>query len=203
MGPRGLGRSLADPATKNRKLLSIDQAGSQDVFKSVECSESEIGQTIAGECSVDQSGISNMDSDLKIIGELFAGVVPEVADGNVKIVAVAREQGYRSKVAIRTLDDTLDGVAVCVGERGNRIKQVVNALGGERIDLIRWNDDLKVLIANALQPAEVEAVVLNETQRRATVFVAKDQQSLVSGRRGANQRLAESLSGYEIVVETT
>lgn len=144
-----------------------------------------------------------MGSDLTIIGELFADAVPEVADGSVKIVAVAREPGYRSKVAVRTMDDRLDGVAACVGARGTRLKQVVDALDGELIDLIRWSDDLKVLIANALQPAEVQSVVLNEMERRATVFVAEDQQSLVSGTRGANQRLAESLSGYEIVVEAT
>ena len=96
---------------------------------------------------------------------------------------------------------------VCVlfrlfGVRGSRIKKIVDALGGERIDLIRWNEDLKALIRNALQPADVEAVVLDQTQRRATVFVGKDQRSLLLGRRGINLKLAGDLCGYEIVVET-
>lgn len=143
------------------------------------------------------------DTDTKIIRQLLAREVPEVADGSVQIVAIAREPGFRSKVAIQTRDDRLDSVALCVGVRGNRIKKVVDALDGEPIDLVQWNDDLKVLIPNALQPARIQAVVLDEVQRRATVFVVRDQHALVLGRRGINQRLASALCGYEIVIETT
>lgn len=143
-----------------------------------------------------------LDPDVKIIRELFAREVPEVADGSIQIMAVARDPGLRSKAAIHAIVDGLDCVAACVGERGNRIKKVVEALDGEPIDLVRWNDDLKVLIANALQPAEIQAVVLDELQRRATVFVRTDQHTLVLGRSGINQRLAGELCKYEIVVET-
>ena len=142
------------------------------------------------------------DSETNIIRELFAREIPEVADCRVQIMAIVREPGFRSKVALKSMDDALDSVAACVGLRGNRIKKVIDAIDGERIDLVRWNDDLNTLIRNALQPAEVHTVVLDEVQCRATVFVATDQHSLVSGRHGINQRLAGALCGYEIVVET-
>ena len=118
-------------------------------------------------------------------------------------MSIARESGQRSKVAVQSMDSTIDSVTVCVGVRGNRIKNIVDSLAGEPIDLVRWHDDSEVFIRNALQPAEIEAVILDESQRRATVFVRANQLSLVAGSRGINQRLAGALCGYEIVVETT
>ena len=134
-------------------------------------------------------GMSNLETD--IVRELFVRAVPEIANGSVEIKAIAREAGYRSKVALQSKNSELDSVGICVGVRGIRIKKVVDALGGERIDLVRWNEDLKALIRNALQPAEVEAVVLDQTQRRATVFVGKDQKLLLLGRRGINLSFAQ------------
>jgi N utilization substance protein A len=143
------------------------------------------------------------DDTTTIVRQLLASEVPEIAAGEVEIKAVSRRVAYRSKVALYARSDSVDPVAACVGVRGSRIKKVVDALQGERIDLVRWHNDIKTLILNSLQPAEVQAVVVDEGQRRATVFVAPGQRSLVEGHRGINIALASELVGYAIVVETT
>jgi len=137
-----------------------------------------------------------------LVGRLFEQEIPEIADGVIQIRAMAREPGYRSKVAVSSTDQRVDCVGACVGVRGNRIKNIVDELAGERIDIVRWNDDMQVLIPNALQPAEVEEVILCSMLGRAIVLVREDQLSLAIGRRGQNVRLASKLCGWDIEIMT-
>jgi N utilization substance protein A len=137
-----------------------------------------------------------------LVRRLFEQEIPEIADGVIEIRAVAREPGYRSKVAVSSTDQRVDSVGACVGVRGNRIKNIVDELAGERIDIVRWSDDMQVLIPNALQPAEVEEVILCQMLGRAIVLVREDQLSLAIGRRGQNVRLASKLCGWDIEIMT-
>jgi N utilization substance protein A len=136
------------------------------------------------------------------VQRLFEQEIPEIIDGVIEVRAMAREPGYRSKVAVSSSDARVDCVGACVGVRGNRIKNIVDELGGERIDIVRWDDNLEVLIPNALQPAEVEQVILCKMLGRAIVLVREDQLSLAIGRRGQNVRLASKLSGWDIEIMT-
>lgn len=138
----------------------------------------------------------------QLVQRLFEQEIPEIADGVIEVRAMAREPGYRSKVAVSSSDQRVDCVGACVGVRGNRIKNIVDELGGERIDIVRWSDDLQVLIPNALQPAEVDEVILCQMLGRAIVLVREDQLSLAIGRRGQNVRLASKLSGWDIEIMT-
>jgi len=133
---------------------------------------------------------------------LFEQEVPEIADGVIEIKSIAREPGYRTKVAVSSVDQRVDCVGACVGLRGNRIRNIVEELSGERIDIIRWDDDLMVLIPNALQPAKVEEVILCQMLGRAIVLVPEDQLSLAIGRWGQNVRLASKLCGWDIEIMT-
>jgi N utilization substance protein A len=136
------------------------------------------------------------------VRRLFENEIPEIADRTIEIKAVAREAGYRSKVAVSSIDMKVDCVGACVGVRGSRIKNIVDELGGERIDIVRWNDSLQVLIPNALQPAQIEEVFLYPRLGRAIVLVKEDQLSLAIGRRGQNVRLASKLVGWDIEIMT-
>jgi len=138
----------------------------------------------------------------QLVERLFEQEIPEITDGVIEIKAMAREPGYRSKVAVSSMDQRVDCVGACVGVRGNRIKNIVDELSGERIDIVRWNDDMQVLIPNALQPAEVEEVILCKMLGRAIVLVREDQLSLAIGRRGQNVRLASKLCGWDIEIMT-
>ncbi len=138
----------------------------------------------------------------QLVQRLFEQEIPEIADGVIQIKAIAREPGYRSKVAVVSSDQRVDCVGACVGVRGNRIKNVVEELAGERIDIVRWNEDMQVLIPNALQPAEVEEVILCQVLGRAIVLVAEDQLSLAIGRRGQNVRLGSKLCVWDIEIMT-
>jgi N utilization substance protein A len=138
----------------------------------------------------------------QLVQRLFEQEIPEIADGVIQIRAMAREPGYRSKVAVSSSDPRVDCVGACVGVRGNRIKNIVDELAGERIDIVRWDDNLEVLIPNALQPAEVEQVILCKMLGRGIVLVREDQLSLAIGRRGQNVRLASKLSGWDIEIMT-
>jgi len=133
---------------------------------------------------------------------LFEQEVPEIADGVIEIKSIAREPGYRTKVAVASVDQRVDCVGACVGLRGNRIRNIVEELSGERIDIIRWDDDLMVLIPNSLQPAKVEEVILCQMLGRAIVLVPEDQLSLAIGRWGQNVRLASKLCGWDIEIMT-
>ena len=137
-----------------------------------------------------------------LVQRLFEQEIPEIADGVIEVRAMAREPGYRSKVAVSSSDQRVDCVGACVGVRGNRIKNIVDELAGERIDIVRWSDDLQVLIPNALQPAEVEEVILCQMLGKAIVLVREDQLSLAIGRRGQNVRLASKLCGWDIEIMT-
>jgi N utilization substance protein A len=143
------------------------------------------------------------DDDNSIIMRLFARDIPEIAAGTIEIKAIARKPGYRVKLALHSADANVDCIAACVGRRGARIKKIVDALGGELIDLIRWNDSPERLITVALQPAIIEEVILHPAQHRAVVVVKPDQASLVLGRHGLNRELASQLSGWQIEVQET
>lgn len=137
------------------------------------------------------------------VQRLFEREIPEIEDRTIKIERVAREAGYRTKVAVSSIDSRVDCVGACVGVRGSRIKNIVEELGGvERIDIVRWNDSLQVLIQNSLQPAAIEEVFLYDVLQRAIVLVKEDQLSLAIGRRGQNVRLASKLVEWDIEIMT-
>lgn len=137
-----------------------------------------------------------------LVRRLFELEIPEVADHVIEVRSLAREAGYRSKVAVSCYDSKIDCVGACVGVRGSRIKSVVDELVGERIDIVRWNDSLQVLVPNALQPAEVEDVILCQMLGKVIVLVLEDQLSLAIGKKGQNVRLASKLVGWDIHVMT-
>ncbi len=136
------------------------------------------------------------------VKSLFEEEIPEIEDRTIDIRAVAREAGYRSKVAVSSIDLKVDAVGACVGVRGSRIKTIIEELNGERIDIVRWNDALQVLIPNALQPAQISEVFTYPRLGRAIVLVTDDQLSLAIGRRGQNVRLASKLVGWDIEIMT-
>lgn len=137
------------------------------------------------------------------VRRLFELEIPEVADQTISIRALSREAGYRCKVAVSSMDSKVDAVGACVGVRGIRIKNIIDELGGERIDIVRWNESLQVLIPNALRPAEIDEVMLCHLLGRAIVLVREDQLSLAIGRRGQNVRLASKLVGWDIEIMTS
>jgi N utilization substance protein A len=138
----------------------------------------------------------------EFIRRLFELEVPEVAENIIEIRALAREAGYRTKLAVISNDDKVDAVGACVGVRGSRIKNIVDELGGEKIDIVRWNDSSQVLITNALMPAKVSEIALCFELGRATVVVPEDQLSLAIGKHGQNVRLAARLTGWDIDILT-
>ncbi len=138
----------------------------------------------------------------EFMGALFAQEVPEIYDGIIEIRSVARDPGSRAKIAVISNDNSIDPVGACVGMRGSRVQAVVNELQGEKIDIIPWSPDVASFIVNALQPAEVAKVVLDEERSRVEVVVPDDQLSLAIGRRGQNVRLASQLTGWTIDIMT-
>jgi len=136
------------------------------------------------------------------IRRLFELEVPEIVEEIIEIRALAREAGYRTKVAVVSLDDKVDAIGACVGVRGSRIKNIVDELGGEKIDIVRWNDSSQVLITNSLMPAKVSEIALCFELGRATVVVDEDQLSLAIGKHGQNVRLAARLTGWDIDILT-
>src|SRR5262245_14524748 len=135
-----------------------------------------------------------------LVRKLFELEVPEVADRIIEIKRVAREPGYRTKIAVSSYDSRVDAIGACVGIRGTRIKSITDELNGEKIDIIRWNDSNEVLIMNSLAPAQVSQIVLHEDTRVAEVTVPDDQLSLGIGRKGQNVRLASKLTGWDIKI---
>ncbi len=138
----------------------------------------------------------------EFMAELFKMEVPEIYDGIIEIKAVARDPGSRAKIAVISYDNSIDPVGACVGMRGSRVQAVVNELQGEKIDIIPWNEDAPTFLVNALQPAEVTKVVLDEDAGKIEVVVPDEQLSLAIGRRGQNVRLASQLTGLDIDILT-
>ena len=138
----------------------------------------------------------------KLVQRLFESEIPEISDGVITINAISREPGYRSKVAVSSFDTKVDCVGACVGVKGNRIKMVIDELAGERIDIVRFDEDPQVMIPNSLQPADVDEVILCQMMGRAIVLVGDDQLSLAIGKRGQNVRLASKLCGWDIEIMT-
>ncbi len=136
------------------------------------------------------------------MSKLFMSEVPEIYDGVIEVKSVARDPGSRAKIAVISRDSSIDPVGACVGMRGSRVQAVVNELQGEKIDIIPWSADAATFIVNALQPAEVAKVVLDEDSSRIEVVVPDDQLSLAIGRRGQNVRLASQLTGWDIDILT-
>ncbi len=138
----------------------------------------------------------------QLVRRLFEQEIPEIAEGVIEINQVSREPGYRSKVAVSSSDTRVDCVGACVGLRGNRIKNITSELAGERIDIVRWSDDPLVLIPNALQPAQVDQVLLCDMIGRAIALVNEEHLSQAIGRYGQNVRLASKLCGWDIEIMT-
>ncbi len=134
----------------------------------------------------------------EIVRKLFATEVPEVGSGAIEIRAIAREAGYRSKIAVESKDDNIDPIGSCVGQRGIRAQTIISELGGEKIDIIEYNEDPARFIANALSPAKILNVEISEAGRLARVKVKEDQLSLAIGKNGQNVRLASKLTGWKI-----
>ena len=141
-------------------------------------------------------------TDPQFMAELFKMEVPEIYDGIIEIKAVARDPGSRAKIAVISYDNSIDPVGACVGMRGSRVQAVVNELQGEKIDIIPWNQDQATFLVNALQPAEVSKVVIDEEVGKIEVVVPDEQLSLAIGRRGQNVRLASQLTGLDIDIMT-
>jgi len=136
------------------------------------------------------------------VKRLFELEVPEIYEGIVEIKAVSREAGARSKIAVYSKDDKVDPVGACVGMRGQRVKNIVRELGGEKIDIIRWSVNMGEFISSSLSPAEISSVKTSEAERRAEVVVADDQLSLAIGKKGQNVRLAAKLTGWNIDIRS-
>lgn len=134
----------------------------------------------------------------EIVRQLFTLEVPEIASGAVEIKAIAREAGSRTKIAVVAKDENIDPIGSCVGQRGTRVQTVINELGGEKIDIIAWSEDISKFITASLAPAKVQKVILNEEINSVQVEVADDQLSLAIGRGGQNVRLAVKLTGWKI-----
>lgn len=137
-----------------------------------------------------------------LVKELFELEVPEIYEHIVEIRGLVREPGYRSKIAVTSADSRVDAVGACVGVRGSRIRNIVEELGGEKIDIVRWNESPEIFIRNALSPAEIESIEFDRRRNRARVLVADDQLSLAIGRKGQNVRLSSKLTGWDLDIMT-
>jgi transcription termination/antitermination protein NusA len=139
-----------------------------------------------------------MNDDADTVARLFAKEVPEIAAGTVEVKAVARKPGLRCKVAVYCADPHVNPIVVCIGRGHNNIKNIIAALGPERIDILRWSEDPAAFIASALQPAVVEKVILDPSDRRAKVVVGPEHRSAAEGPDGENQQLASKLTDWQI-----
>ena len=137
----------------------------------------------------------------EFVVKLFTLEVSEIADGTVQIISVAREPGWRTKLAVHSDDQRVDPVGACVGLRGQRVKNIVRELNNEKVDIIHWNPDIREFVAEALKPAELREVEINEADKRVQVWVSEDQLSLAIGKRGQNARLASRLIGWQIDID--
>jgi N utilization substance protein A len=136
-----------------------------------------------------------------IIEEIFKQEIPEIGEGLIEIKGIARDAGWRSKIAVYTDDNSIDPIGSCIGQRGGRINTIIEELGGEKLDVIKWSDDPAIYIGNALSPAKVLHTEIDEESKEAEVYVAPDQFSLAIGKNGQNVRLASELTGWTIRVK--
>lgn len=147
-------------------------------------------------------GVTLSRSDPKFVEALFRLEVSEIADGVVEIMGVSRDPGYRAKIAVRTANENVDPVGACVGQRGSRVRTIVDELGGEKIDIVRWNEDIRQYVAGALSPAKLESIDVDpDAPNTVHVVVAADQYSLAIGKRGQNVRLTTKLTGWHIEIK--
>jgi len=137
-----------------------------------------------------------------LVKRLFEMEVPEIHEGIVEIKGIAREAGSRTKIAVFSRDEKIDSVGSCVGMRGQRVKNIVREIGGEKIDIVRWHEDLDTFIRNALSPAELAEIKMNKSRKSAEILVNDDQLSLAIGKKGQNVRLASKLTGWELDVRS-
>lgn len=140
-------------------------------------------------------------SDPQFVVKLFQLEVSEIADGTIEIEAIAREPGFRTKMAVHSRDGKVDPVGACVGLRGQRVKNIVRELNNEKVDIIRWDPNVRDFITNALNPAKLKSFEIDETNRRARILVSQDQLSLAIGKRGQNARLTSKLTGWQVDIE--
>ena len=141
-------------------------------------------------------------ADNKFLEALFRLEVSEISDGVVEIMSVSRDPGYRAKIAVRTANESVDPVGACVGQRGSRVRTIVNELNGEKIDIVRWNEDIRQFVAQALAPAKLESIEVDPSvPNMVRCIAAPDQYSLAIGKRGQNVRLATKLTGWHVDVK--
>ena len=140
-------------------------------------------------------------SDPQFVVKLFQLEVSEIADGTIEIKAIAREPGFRTKMAVHSRDGKVDPVGACVGLRGQRVKNIVRELNNEKVDIIRWDPNIRDFITNALNPAKLKSFEIDETNRRVRILVSQDQLSLAIGKRGQNARLTSKLTGWQVDIE--
>src|ERR1017187_424499 len=140
-------------------------------------------------------------SDPRFVIKLFQLEVSEINDGTIEVKGIAREPGFRTKLAVWTRDEKVDPVGACVGLRGQRVKNIVRELNNEKVDIIKWDPNIKNYIANALAPAQLKAFAVDEARHRVKIMVAEDQLSLAIGKRGQNARLTSKLTGWQIDIE--
>lgn len=140
-------------------------------------------------------------ADPQFVAKLFQLEVSEINDGTIEIKAIAREPGYRTKIAVHSRDDKVDPVGACVGLRGQRVKNIVRELNNEKVDIIRWDSNVKVFVGNALAPAKLKSFHLDEAHHRISIVASEDQLSLAIGKRGQNARLTSKLTGWQVEID--
>ena len=139
--------------------------------------------------------------DPRFVELLFEREVDEIKEGMIEMKGIARDAGFRSKIAVHTTSSEIDPIGSCVGMRGSRVKAIVRELGGEKVDIVNWSADLKTFVANAMQPAELKSIIINEEEHQVNVVAREDQYSLAIGKKGQNARLASKLVGWPINIE--
>jgi transcription termination/antitermination protein NusA len=169
--------------------------------------EYQIGERIRCYVKAVENGIHGPEiilsrSDPQFVIKLFRLEVSEISDGTIEIKSIAREPGFRTKLAVWTRDEKVDPVGACVGLRGQRVKNIVRELNNEKVDIIRWDSNLKVLLSNALAPAKLKSFVIDEARKRVKILVMADQLSLAIGKRGQNARLTSKLTGWQVDIES-
>lgn len=140
-------------------------------------------------------------ADPQFVIKLFQLEVSEISDGTIEVKGIAREPGFRTKLAVYTRDEKVDPVGACVGLRGQRVKNIVRELNNEKVDIIRWDTNIKIYLANALAPAKLKTFEIDEVRRRVKIVVSEDQLSLAIGKRGQNARLTSKLTGWQVDIE--